>query len=133
MGTLNERGNVRYEIKVPEEGLTVRLCVHKGHIIFYASFTVSNPNNTLHDYKREVINEGTITCDDAFIVPLVSNDTTAKRQVDSTQSSSNLLYISLEGGREENEFVLETSAGDNRVEGNKWLNNEISLSSKHDI
>ena len=77
-----------------------------------------------------MINEGTITCDDAFIV---SNDTTAKRQVDNTQSSSNLLYISLEGGSEENEFVLETSAGDNRVEGNKWLNNEISLSSKHDI
>jgi collagen type VI alpha len=127
-GQLNESGNVRYEIEVPEEGLTVRLCVRKGHIIFYASFTVSNPNDALHDYKREVINEGTITCDDAFIVPLVLNDTTAKRalrQVDSTQSSSNLLYISLEGGRGENEFVLETSAGDNRVQDERqeewWL------------
>ena len=120
---LMKGGNVRYEIEVPEEGVTIRLCVREGYIIFYASFTVTNPNEALHDYKREVINTGTITCDDAFILPDVSNDATSKRNLrqvsNSTQSSSNLLYISLEGGSEENEFVLETSAGDNRVQGNE--------------
>ena len=121
VGTLMKGGNVRYEIEVPEDGVTVKLCVREGHIIFYASFTVTNPNEALHDYKREVINEGIITCDDAFIPPVVPNDAAMpdrnSRQVDGTQSSSNVLYVSLEGGGEENEFVLDTSAGDNRIEG----------------
>lgn len=121
MGTLPKGGNVRYEIEVPEEGVTVKLCVREGYIIFYASFTVTNPNDALHDFKREVINEGTIICDDAFIPPAFSNDAEIpnrnSRQVDNTQSSSNVLYVSLEGGAEENEFVLDTSAGDNRIQG----------------
>jgi receptor-type tyrosine-protein phosphatase Q len=129
VGMLMKGGNVRYEIEVPEEGVTIRLCVREGYIIFYASFTVTNPNEALHDYKREVINTGTITCDDAFILPDVSNDATSKRNLrqvsNSTQSSSNILYISLEGGSEENEFALETSAGDNRVQDERqeewWL------------
>ena len=132
VGTLKNGQKTRFEIPVPIEGLTIKLCVLEGHVIFYASCTIPNPNDALHDSNYEAIN---ITCSDAFIRPYDSNDTTsnrASRQVDSTQSSSNLLYISLEGGREENEFVLETSAGDNRVEG-KWLNSAISLSSKLDI
>ena len=118
-GSLEQGQSVRYEYPVPPEGLTVRLCVQQGYIVFYASFTIPNPNSALFDYKREVISLGTLNCDDVFVNP--SDDNTSpvrKRQSDGGQVSVNYtLYVSLEGLSEENAFRLETSEGDNTEEG----------------
>ena len=119
-GTLVMGGNVRYELLIPEEGVTIKLCVHEGIIIFYGSYTVPTPNEALHDYKREVISSGTVSCDDAFIPSMSTTLEEFKRQ---TMSSGNFstFYISLEGVGEQNEFVLDTSEGDNREEGDTAL------------
>ena len=118
-GNLEQGQSVRYEYPVPPEGLTVRLCVQQGYIVFYASFTIPNPNSALFDYKREVISLGTLNCDDVFVNPSDDNTSPArKRQSDGGQVSVNYtLYVSLEGLSEENAFRLETSEGDNTEEG----------------
>ena len=64
-GRLKKGESVRYELNVPQDGVTVRLCVQEGYIILYTSFTVTNPNEALYDYKLEVNNTGTISCDDS--------------------------------------------------------------------
>ena len=114
-GTLTEGESVRYELNVPQDGVTVRLCVQEGYIIFYASFTVTNPNEALHDYKREVINEGTTSCDDAYINPAEVN--TQKRQADGLSTGNATLYIALDGVEERNEYELNTSEGDTTSKG----------------
>ena len=75
---LTKGKSVRYELNVPEAGVTVRLCVQKGYIILYTSFTVTYPNEALHDYKLEVNNTGTTSCgdsscDDTYINPAEVN------------------------------------------------------------
>ena len=104
----------------------MRLCVSQGRVVFYASFTVTNPNNAFYDVKREVFSTGPTRCDDVFIIPITKADmdpntsNRKKRQNVEEQASGNTtvpLYVSLEGVDEQNEFVLETSEGDNRVKG----------------
>ena len=114
-GTLTEGANVRYELDIPEEGVTVRLCVREGSIILYASYTVTNPNEALHDFRREVISTGTINCDDAFIPPENTGSNRRKRQ--SEMESPSTLFISVVGVEEQNDFDVETSEGDNTVQG----------------
>lgn len=115
-GTLAAGANVRYELDIPEEGVTVRLCVREGSIILYASYTVTNPNEALHDFRREVISTGTINCDDAFIPPENTGSNTRKRQSEPDQSNSTI-YLSLVGVEEENDFVVDTTEGDTTVQG----------------
>ena len=115
-GTLTDGANVRYELDIPEEGVTVRLCVREGSIILYASYTVTNPNEALHDFRREVISTGTINCDDAFIPPENTGSNTRKRQSEPDQSNSTI-YLSLVGVEEENDFVVDTTEGDTTVQG----------------
>ena len=99
--------------------MTVRLCVREGSIILYASYTVTNPNEALHDFRREVISTGTINCDDAFIPPENTESNRRKRQNEPDQSNSTL-FISLVGVEEDNDFDVETSEGDNTVQGDYY-------------
>lgn len=111
-GTLSQGGTVRYVLEIPEEGLTVKLCVTMGKVTFYGSYTISNPNNAIHDYKEEVTSNGKMACGDVFVVPVESTTNLRKRLVSSSNTTSTL-YIALEGGGEQNDFILETSEGDN--------------------
>ena len=94
----------------------MRLCVREGSIILYASYTVTNPNEALHDFRREVISTGTINCDDAFIPPENTGSNRRKRQSEPDQSISTI-YLSLVGVEEENDFVVDTTEGDTTVQG----------------
>ena len=92
--------------------------MQEGYIVFYTSFTVTNPNEALHDYKREVINKGTTSCDDAYINPADHEVNTLKRQASDGQFSGNVtLYVALDGVEERNEFELNTSEGDSTSKG----------------
>ena len=94
----------------------MRLCVREGFIILYASYTVTNPNEALHDIRREVISTGTINCDDAFIPPENPGSNRRKRQSE-TDPSNSTVYLSLVGVEGENGFNVETTEGDTTVEG----------------
>ena len=131
---------MRYELQVPEEGVTTKLCVETGSVILYASHTVTNPNEALHDFKREVVSHGSTSCDDAYTQPqettttAPSTDTpttsvptaattpfqpptTTTATTDEPEDGRGALYISLRGVEEENKFVLETAAGDLTIDG----------------
>ena len=113
---------MRYELEVPEGGVTIKLCVSVGIVIFYGSFSVPNPNGALYDYIKEVVAMGESTCGDVFVQPEVESTTTdrgkrqAKEEV-SLRNTTSTLYISLKGVGEQNMFVLETSEGDNTAQG----------------
>lgn len=106
--TLTEGENIRYEIKVSENGLYVRLCVQEGYVILYASYRVPNPNAAFHDYKLEVNSSGSIVCDYIQINPAESNGD--KTNATCGDDSDNV-YISIEGGEEENDFEINITEG----------------------
>ena len=121
--TLSKNGRVRYELKVPQDGVTVKLCVN-GSIVYYASQAVPNPNGALNDYTQTVT--GTDACNAAYIRP-VSTEQQSPTQHPGGQTSSvdggssgntNVtFYLSLEGVQERNQFVMETLRGDHTEKG----------------
>ena len=115
-GTLQRGGKVRYELQVPQEGVTVNLCVN-GSIVFYGSHEVPNPNEALYDYTQEVTGIG--ACADAY-VPVSQLETDSNQEDNEGTPSHNItitLYMSLEGIEERNDFELETLRGDKRAKG----------------
>ena len=76
-GSLGKSGRVRYEMSVPQDGVTVKLCVN-GSIILYASQEVPNPNGALNDYTQTVT--GTNACNAAFVRPSVATQQSPTQQ-----------------------------------------------------
>ena len=95
-GVLTEGASVRYEVVIPQDGVTCRVCAREGSIIFFASYTVTNPNEALHDFRREVISTGATECEDVFILP---------------DPSSSTVSISIVGDRDVNDFLLDITQG----------------------
>lgn len=114
--TLPEGGNVRYEVEVPDMGVTTRVCVHDGTVILFASYTVTNPNSAFHDFSFEVGSNGTTTCDDVFIPP----ESASRRRRQSVENATTTLFVSLVGVEEENEFEFQTVEGDTTDRSNHY-------------
>ena len=125
---------IRTNFPLPVEGITVRLCVSRGKIVFYASVSSTSPNSAVYDWKSEI----GIGCDDIFIDPrdvennnVGSNDNSnrvdtnngrRKRQtLNSTMDEyvDLTLYVSIEGTEETNSFLLQTTTGDTSTPGNQ--------------
>ena len=121
-GTLSKNGRVRYELKVPQDGVTVKLCVN-GSIVYYASYAVPNPNGALSDYTQTVT--GTDACNAAYVRPVSTQQQSPTQQpgdqasIDggSSGNTNATLYLSLEGVQERNQFVMETLRGDHTEKG----------------
>ena len=101
-GILERGGSVRLSLQAPaEEGITVRLCVHRGRIVLYASTTIPNPSAALYDWVDIVTapeNQHSITCHTSFYDLNTPPDSKqvfrGKRQ---TKETIVTLYISIEG------------------------------------
>lgn len=110
-------GRVSYfQYELPEEGMTLRLNVAAGRVVLYASTRIPNPNSALYDIRIE-----TDSTEDVFVSPedLVQNDGVIrvgrrKRLEGGGQgnSTSTMIYISIEGLRDNNSYILETTFGD---------------------
>ena len=115
------------------EGITIRLCVAQGQIMFYASVSSTSPNSAVHDWMSEI----GIGCDDIFIDPrdvananTGSNDNSNRAEtnifcrkhlaLNSTmdQYADSTLYVLIEGAEESNSFVFRTTPGDTSTPGN---------------
>lgn len=97
-GSLESGGKIRYEFQMPSEGMTVKLCVSRGHVDLYSSFLLPNPNSALHDYKCEARTVDVTICDEVFIPAIAGNHT---------------VYTALGGISEDtNEYMLHTLIGD---------------------
>ncbi len=106
---------MRISLEPPaEDGITVRLCIHRGRVVLYASTTVPNPSAALHEWVDIVTapeNQHSIACHTSFY-DLNKRDLNqvprAKRQ---TEETTVTLYISIEGQENLNEFQLNSSYG----------------------
>ena len=123
-GRLQRGGRVRYELKVPQEGVTVKLCVN-GSVVFYGSHEVPNPNEALYDYTQEATSTSSTACSDVY-VPLpksvetasIENNNEGNNEGTPSHNITISLYMSLEGIQEQNDFELETLRGD-RTKGKR--------------
>ena len=115
-------GSVRISFSAPaEEGITVRLCVHEGQIILYASTSVPNPSAALHDWNttiRAPEYQHTLVCSSTFFNNLGSPNlisenilSRGRRQTGENSNDSVTLYLSVEGLENFNEFSLNSSQG----------------------
>ena len=124
---------IRTNFPLPIEGVTIRLCVSSGKIVFYASVSSTSPNSAVHDWMSEI----GIGCDDIFIDPRdVENANTGSNNssnraetnifchnrlaLNSTmdQYADSTLYVLIEGAEESNSFVFRTTPGDTSIPGN---------------
>ena len=73
-GTLDRDENTRYQLPIPNIGITVRVCVSEGRVQVYGSVTIPNPNSALYSWMFEVKHElqetGTQTCLSYFITTI---------------------------------------------------------------
>ena len=103
---MEQGGQIRYEFQVPTEGLELILCVSHGEIELYGSFTISNPNAALHDYMYAANSSDTVTCVDVAIKP---PQTPGYNTSNSSIASLDIIFISLEGIEEQNDFTIVTA------------------------
>ena len=106
-----------FKYDLPEEGITIRLNVTKGQVVLYASTRITTPNSAFYDIRLE-----TDSSVDVFINPedlLMSHGPVSvgrrKRCVEGegdNSCTSRFLYVSVEGLRGNNSYVLETKYGD---------------------
>ena len=116
-----------------EEGITVRICIHEGQIVLYASTSVPNPSAALYDWSttlRAPQYQHTIVCSTTYfddldmpnltpgVVSPGKSTSRGKRQASSDEEESSddddatvTLYISIEGQMNYNEFSLNSSVG----------------------
>ena len=108
-GTLDMGENIRYHYPLPEDGMTVEICVQVGNIVLFASTKVTTPNSALYEYKLDISGRSSETevCDDVF----VDSPGRLKRNVVS-ESSNITLYVALNGVDESNIFALNSTIGD---------------------
>ena len=112
MGNLDEGENIRYEFPLPEDGVTLKMCVQNGQVNCYASTEITTPNSALHDYKLEVKAQspGMEACDDVYIQqPTESRDRDRRAVI---EKSNTTLFMTLTGMDEYNEFSFNTTLGD---------------------
>ena len=121
--------SLRIHFPLPVEGVTIRLCVSHGKIVFYASVSSISPNSAVHDWMSEI----GIGCGDIFIDPRNfendnsgsndnSNQNNGRRKRQTLNSTMDeyvnlTLYVSIEGAEETNSFVLQTTTGNTSTPG----------------
>ena len=134
-GTTGQGGSVRISLSAPaEEGITIRMCINEGQIIFYASTSIPNPSSASHDWNttiRAPQYQHALVCSTTFFSNLGSQNVMtqnvspgkstrrSKRQTaaNSDEASNNnsnrvTLYITIEGQENFNDFSLNSSSGE---------------------
>ena len=112
-GNLTRGSQHRLNFEVPIQGMTVRLCIWRGNVAFYASFSVPNPSSDLNDLELQRNESWTSECNRLFIRnPNRGNHQSTRRKRQMVINSSTTLYIVIEGIEQENLYTMGTSIGD---------------------
>ncbi len=121
-GELDQGQQIRYELPIPEEGVTISLCVNDGRIVLYASTTIPNPNEAYYDFKLDCIdcNACEFFVDPNEFAPEVTTPRGRRKRADDNSTMTvftNLtLYISMEGVETNNIFEIQSDIGDTTSE-----------------
>lgn len=108
-GNLDIGESIRYQYQLPEDGMTIMICVRNGNIVLYASTKTTSPNSAFYDYKLDVSGQSSKdeVCDDVYI------DSSTGRKRDLSSEPANItLYVSLNGRDDYNEFFFNSTVGD---------------------
>lgn len=122
---------MRYQYPVPEDGLTLSLCVMNGRVVIYASTTVPNPNKAYYDYMCNCSSFDCNSCEiyvgpDDFSQPQVTSGNRRRKRTDNNSTFTNfMLYIAMEGVETNNTFELQNNIGDTSS-GNTTIGNMTS-------
>ena len=116
-------GHVSYfQYELPEEGMTLRLKVEMGRVVLYASTRIPNPNSALYDIRLE-----TSSTEDVFLSPEdlltseggmgrrsteMAGSAGRKRSVEGRGATNTTIFVTTEGLKGDNSYVLETTFGD---------------------
>ena len=108
-GTLDMGENVRYQYLLPEDGMTIMICVRVGNVVLYASTRVTTPNSALYEYILDISGQSleSEVCDDVYI-----NSSGGKKRNIVSGSSNVTLYVTLNGVDESNIFAFNSTTGD---------------------
>ena len=101
ISTLEQNQVAFFQFVLPEEGLTLRLEVHIGLVVLFASNKIQNPNEAFYDWKLE-----TSSSADVYI----SLEGITKQQV--LQFTNTTIFISIKGQSGVNNFTLNSTSGD---------------------
>lgn len=109
-GDLSKGETARLQYALPQEGITIKIRVMSGHLVFYTSTVIKNPNSAYNDRTFECAED----CDIHVMGPMGSggNQNTVRRQVTEVEPVNTILYVSVEGLDNLNSFELNTDAGD---------------------
>ena len=109
-----------------DEGVTVKICIDRGVIIVYGSYTVPNPNAALHDFSATLNATGGEVMASSCLVSHVNSSDIARSMRDCSYCRPNTLgrrrrqadeevtiYITIEGVSDtESQFTVNSSFGD---------------------
>lgn len=121
--TVSMGTNLKLNLSIGSEGLTVRICIQEGAIVVFGSYTVPNPSSALHDFSTTLNATGfddEANCFVYYTTPadvmqnsscsLCSSNPQGRRR---RQTENALfLYITIEGASDtENQFSFNSSYG----------------------
>lgn len=92
-----------------EEGITIRICITAGRLLLYASTTVRNPSEALSNWQGAIttVNLTSINCLTSFF----HNVHNKRRKRAVTESERGMLYLTIEGVENSNEFTVNSENG----------------------
>ncbi len=101
--------NIRLTYEIPEiDGLTIRLCVEKGHARLYGSFFIPNPNPAFNDFVLNASTHGQ-ECEDIFILAKASKTERKRRQV--SELLQQIVFVAIIGVASSSTFSIESDFG----------------------
>lgn len=107
--------NLKLNLSIGTEGLTVRICIQEGAIVVFGSYTVPNPSLVLHDFQTTLNTTGFSDC---FALRAQTSQSCSqrtsngRRRRQTEEENMGTLYLTIEGASEtESQFSFNSSYG----------------------
>ena len=128
-GAIDGGGTTRFQATgTADEGVTVRICIDRGVIVVYGSYTVPNPNSAINDFSAVLIaGDGEVTPSDCLVTHADIQDVMAssmdcslcgsnfqgRKKRQSEEEETVTIYIAIEGVSDtESQFSVNSSFGE---------------------
>ena len=111
--TLGGNKTIRYNLLIPVIGVTVKVCITGGHVHVYGSVSIPNPNSAFNDFSNDLKHESNNeTCCTFYVDSCPANQNgRPRRQTSESDSSTQIVYISIVGMAQESSFIVNGTAG----------------------
>ena len=108
--TVAQGERINLNLRCPENGTTLQLCVQNGTSILYASDDIENPGEAFFDYRLIV---GNGSCDSVFALCRdFCSSQNPNSNPDDVGDLDNTIHITIQGSDEDNTVSIQTTDGD---------------------